>query len=209
MVFCDVFLLLRCLVVFCCTFVCFTETTARAAGIARPPGTAARKVEKTVLKEAKETQEVGRYGGVTARVAFSFGFGFGFCCFLPCFFVILCFFGGFVFSGESASVPPRAAKGCGERLAKKNSGSRTKETKEVGARSGAVTTRVAFWFCFLFFSSFFILCFLVVSFFQQNEQEQQDQHQEQQKMLLKDKVKHKQKGQWSKKQKKLVVTVVQ
>ena len=70
MVFCDVFLLLCCIVVFCCTFVCFTETTAKAAGIARPPGIAARKVENTVLKEAKETQEVGRSGGVTARVAF-------------------------------------------------------------------------------------------------------------------------------------------
>ena len=73
-----------------------------------------------MLEEAKETQQVGRSGGVTARVAF-FGFGVFFLYFAFFLFVsfILCFFGGLIFSGEAASVAPRAAKGGGERPAKR------------------------------------------------------------------------------------------
>ena len=105
-----------------------------------------------MLKEAKETQQVGRSGGVTARVAFLFGFGLlvlvlvfaVFCCFF-----YTCFFGGFVFSGEAASVAPRAAEG-GERPAKRTAVQETKETKEVAGENGAATTRVAFFVPFLY-----------------------------------------------------------
>ena len=107
-----------------------------------------------MLEEAKETQQVG-----TARVAF-FGFDVFFYTLLFCLFVsfVLCFFGGLIFSGEAASVTPRAAKGGGERPAKRTAVQETKETKETNQtqEGGEWCTLLGFGFMAVFFVPFFL-----------------------------------------------------